>query len=114
MTTLSICIPSHAPLSAAQTSIDSALALLPYGDIEVVVSDNSEDEQKAAYYGLLQREGFRYLRSVEQDPMRNWSHAVDNASGTLVIDLTPVFSTTGRLVKSDFQGEIGHEEVEIH
>ena len=45
MTTLSICIPSHAPLSAAQTSIDSALALLPYGDIEVVVSDNSEDEQ---------------------------------------------------------------------
>jgi hypothetical protein len=89
MTTLSICIPSHAPLSAAQTSIDSALALLSYGDIEVVVSDNSEDEQKAAYYGLLQREGFRYLRSVEQDPMRNWSHAVDNASGTLVIDLTP-------------------------
>jgi len=29
-------------------------------------------------------------------------------------DLTPDFSTTGRLVKSDFQGEIGHEEVEIH
>jgi hypothetical protein len=28
--------------------------------------------------------------------------------------LTPDFSTTGRLVKSDFQGEIGHEEVEIH
>jgi hypothetical protein len=87
MTTLSICIPSHAPLAAAKTSIDSALALLPYGDIEVVVSDNSEDEQKAAYYGLLQREGFRYLRSVEQDPMRNWSHAVDNASGTLVMML---------------------------
>jgi hypothetical protein len=31
-----------------------------------------------------------------------------------VADLTPDFSTTGRLVKSDFQGEIGHEEVEIH
>ena len=31
-----------------------------------------------------------------------------------VRDLTPDFSTTGRLVKSDFQGEIGHEEVEIH
>jgi len=30
------------------------------------------------------------------------------------LDLTPDFSTTGRLVKSDFQGEIGHEEVEIH
>jgi len=29
-------------------------------------------------------------------------------------DLTPDFSATGRLVKSDFQGEIGHEEVEIH
>ena len=64
MTTLSICIPSHAPLSAAQTSIDSALALLPYGDIEVVVSDNSEDEQKAAYYGLLQRDS-ELLESID-------------------------------------------------
>jgi hypothetical protein len=35
-------------------------------------------------------------------------------ASTADVDLTPDFSTTGRLVKSDFQGEIGHEEVEIH
>ncbi|MBU3672170.1 MAG: glycosyltransferase family 2 protein [Sinobacteraceae bacterium] len=87
MTTLSICIPSHAGLPAARASIDSALALLPYGEVEVVVSDNSGDEQKAAYYGALQREGFRYLRSSHQDAMHNWSHAVDNASGVLVMML---------------------------
>jgi hypothetical protein len=87
MTTLSICIPSHAPLSAAQTSIDSALALLSYGDIEVVISDNSGDADKAAKLGAIDRAGFRYLVSPHQDPMHNWSHAVDNASGELVMML---------------------------
>ncbi len=31
-----------------------------------------------------------------------------------LVDLIPIFSATGRLVKSVFRGENGHEEVEIY
>lgn len=84
MTTLSICIPSHAPLTAARASIESALALLPYGDIEVVVSDNSEDNEKETFFCDMQRPGFRYLRSPFNDGFQNWRHVIDSARGEFI------------------------------
>ena len=84
MTSLSICIPSHRPLTAARASIESALAVLPYGDIEVVVSDNSRDLAKENFYCNLDRTGFRYLRSPDADGHENWRHVIDSARGEFI------------------------------
>jgi glycosyltransferase involved in cell wall biosynthesis len=112
MTTLSICIPSHAPLAVAKTSIDSALALLSYGDVEVVVSDNSDDEQKAAYYGALKREGFRYLRSSASSAYDNWRNAIDCVDSEFILmlgddDILAVLPGFRVPRLADLQGQIG-------
>jgi hypothetical protein len=112
MTTLSICIPSHAPLTAARASIESALALLPYGDIEVVVSDNSRDNEKETFFRGMQRPGFRYLRSPFNDGFQNWRHVIDSARGEFiqmlgdddVITALPGFRTSTSV---DLIGKIG-------
>ena len=85
MTALSICIPSHAPLTAARASIESALALLPYGDIEVVVSDNSRDLVKEDFLCKLDRSGFRYLRSPYAGGYENWRHVIGSARGEFIM-----------------------------
>jgi hypothetical protein len=87
MTTLSICIPSHARLVDARASIDSARALLSHNGIEVVVSDNSRDVEKANYYKLLQENNFRYLESLHNNGMDNWRNAIDAATGEFIMML---------------------------
>jgi hypothetical protein len=87
MTTLTICIPSHARLVDARASIDSARALLSHNGIEVVVSDNSRDVEKANYYKLLQENNFRYLESPHNDANDNWRNAINAATGEFIMML---------------------------
>jgi hypothetical protein len=112
MTALSICIPSHAPLTAARASIESALALLPYGDIEVVVSDNSRDPSKESFLGGLDRPGFRYLRSPYDDGFQNWRHVIDSARGEFIVllgddDILTVLPGFATPRSADLAGKIG-------
>jgi hypothetical protein len=112
MTSLSICIPSHAPLAAARSSIESAIALLPYGDIEVVVSDNSGDSEKEAFFRNIKRAGFRYLRSPFEDGFQNWRYVIDSARGEFlqllgdddIITALPGFCTP---MSTDLIGKVG-------
>jgi hypothetical protein len=87
MTTLSICIPSHASLEASKPSVESALTLLNHHDVEIIVSDNSGDVDKATYFGSINRAGFRYCKSSYKDPMRNWQNAMENSRGRYVLML---------------------------
>jgi len=85
MTMLTICIPSHARLADARASIDSACALLSHDGIEVVVSDNSRDVEKANYYKLMRKSNFRYLESPHDDTNDNWLNAIEAATGEFIL-----------------------------
>ena len=87
MTLLSICIPSHASLEASKPSVESALMLLDHQDVEIIVSDNSGNVDKAKYFSSINRSGFRYCNSSYKDPMRNWQNAMENSRGRYVLML---------------------------
>jgi hypothetical protein len=69
------------PLSGARQTIDNARDLSARYPIEVIVSDNSDDDDKAEQLQALSTGRFRYLRAPASDALDNWNHALGHAEG---------------------------------
>jgi len=78
---LSVCLPSHLPMAGARQTIDNARELSVRYPIEVIVSDNAADDDKAEELQALSTDRFHYLRSAASNALGNWNHALKHAGG---------------------------------
>jgi len=79
----SVCIPSVRPLASSRTTFRSAERYASdRGDTEIIVADNSGDEEKLKF--LDKRENFVSIQTTGLSESLNWNAAFDKSSGEWV------------------------------
>lgn len=84
MSTLSICLPSNRNLAQSVQAIENAYNLSQQAELEVVVSDNSNDDKKKELYENRNSESFRYLISPHSNALENWCYALNATKGEYI------------------------------
>jgi glycosyltransferase involved in cell wall biosynthesis len=82
---VSILIPTHNRPDYGEQALQTALAQT-WGNVEIVVSDNSDNEQTAERFApyLAQHPNIRYLRSPGLAPMDNFNNCFNASQGEFV------------------------------
>jgi hypothetical protein len=100
---VTICIPSNRKLAQSRQSIDAAISYATERGFRVVVSDNSRDPEKAAYYAAGPAH-MRYISSAPAHPTDNVISSLDPVGDGFVLMLgdDDVISSTGQSDPVDF------------
>ncbi len=78
---LSICVPSNKNLSNSKESISSAIGFCEATNSELIVSDNSNDENKVNLWNNLSLPYFKFLSSNENENWAaNWLNGIQNSN----------------------------------
>lgn len=86
MALLSLCMPSNRNLAASRAAIEGAIAFAEARDAELVISDNSGDPEKEAYWrGRSPR--IRYSTSVGTTAFQNFLATIDAATTPFILQL---------------------------
>lgn len=97
----SVVIPTYNRLSDLRRAIDSVLRQ-PYGNFEIVVSDNQSTDGTRSYVTSISNNRVRYFSTPHHVPVqRNIQYAISKASGTYVVLLgdDDIFISTDLLAK---------------
>jgi len=74
-------MPSHAKFNKSKQSIENAEILSKINGVEVIVTDNSRDEKKAAYWNGKSNNTFKYLISNFYSSSENGEFAIRQTQG---------------------------------
>lgn len=84
MSIVTICIPTYNNLDKLMALIDS-IKIQTYKDYDIVITDNSEDEQIEKYVSSLIDEPITYLRHTTNiGPVLNWNKSLQMATGKYI------------------------------
>lgn len=86
MPLLSICMPSNRDLSRSRASIESALAYAERVGAQLIVSDNSGDPEKRAFFEA-RSPNLRYIVSPDQGASANWMKALSGADTPFLLPM---------------------------
>ena len=99
---LSICIPSNKNLSDSKESISSAIGFCEATNSELIVSDNSNDENKINLWNNLRLPYFKFLPSNNNaNWAANWLNGIQNCNSKftgIVSDDDLILNLSKRLV----------------
>ena len=84
----SICIHSNRNLNTVKDNIHSVINYVESSkEIEFVLSDNSQDEEKEKYFKNIQNRNFNYLISPHKELTANAYHCLENSKGKYICNL---------------------------
>ena len=84
----SLCIPSNRKLNLIKNNIDSTLNYInSFEDIELVLTDNSKDNEKERYLSNLKNKQFNYLISEHHGTTDNFFYSLNKSKGQFVCNM---------------------------
>jgi len=84
----SLCIPSNRKLNLIKDNIDSTLNYInSCADIELVLTDNSNDKNKEDYLSKLKGKQFNYLISEYKGTTDNWIFSLKSSKGKFISNM---------------------------